>query len=163
MFVITSVTLKLSKNPVLNTKYGVLEQTINELGSELSVKAVSDAVTMIRQSKLPDPAEIGNAGSFFKNPVIDKIDYDTIIVIREEGRSGDEVNEEEDKIVLRPLLSIILTEVKQNTIKYNYLPLIVLCCQNPKFCMILFYDVLSSGNTCLNGWTSIRSKMPSIT
>ena len=56
--------------------------------------------------------------NFYKKQKIDKIDYDNIIVVREEGKSGDDVNEEEDKIVLRPLLSIILTEVKQNTIKY---------------------------------------------
>jgi UDP-N-acetylmuramate dehydrogenase len=70
-FVITSVTYKLRKNPVFNTSYGAIEQELQQMGvKELSIKAVSDAVINIRSSKLPNPAEIGNAGSFFKNPEI---------------------------------------------------------------------------------------------
>ncbi|PCJ84388.1 MAG: UDP-N-acetylenolpyruvoylglucosamine reductase [Flavobacteriales bacterium] len=69
--IITSVTLKLQKKPVFNTSYGALEQELGKMGvKQLSIKAISDAVCSIRRSKLPDPAEIGNAGSFFKNPVI---------------------------------------------------------------------------------------------
>ncbi|MEO9966781.1 MAG: UDP-N-acetylmuramate dehydrogenase [Reichenbachiella sp.] len=70
-YFITSVTLKLSKQPKVNTSYGAIE---NELSKKSiinpSIKQVSDAVISIRRSKLPDPQEIGNAGSFFKNPVI---------------------------------------------------------------------------------------------
>jgi UDP-N-acetylmuramate dehydrogenase len=70
-FIITSVTLRLSKNPKFNTSYGAIETTLNEMGAkELSIKAISDAVCHIRRTKLPDPALIGNAGSFFKNPEI---------------------------------------------------------------------------------------------
>lgn len=70
-FVITSVTLRLSKKPVFNTRYGAIEQELEAMGvQELSIKAISDAVIRIRQSKLPDPAVIGNAGSFFKNPSV---------------------------------------------------------------------------------------------
>lgn len=70
-FVITSVTYKLRKNPVFNTSYGAIEQELQNMDvKELSIKAVSDAVINIRSSKLPNPDEIGNAGSFFKNPEI---------------------------------------------------------------------------------------------
>jgi UDP-N-acetylmuramate dehydrogenase len=70
-FIILNVTLKLNKNPVFQVSYGAIGQELEKAGiNELSVRAVSDAVIRIRRSKLPDPAEIGNAGSFFKNPSI---------------------------------------------------------------------------------------------
>jgi UDP-N-acetylmuramate dehydrogenase len=70
-FFITSVTFKLSKNPKFNTSYGAIAQTLENNGiKELSVKAISDAVIAIRQSKLPNPKKLGNSGSFFKNPEI---------------------------------------------------------------------------------------------
>ena len=76
-FIITSVTLRLNKTPDFNISYGAIKDTLEEMNvTELSIKAVSDAVIQIRQSKLPDPAKIGNSGSFFKNPEIDKIDYE---------------------------------------------------------------------------------------
>lgn len=75
-FVITSVTCKLKKRPVFNTSYGAIEQELERMGvKELSVKAVADAVIHIRSSKLPNPAETGNAGSFFKNPEITALHY----------------------------------------------------------------------------------------
>ncbi|WP_017733676.1 UDP-N-acetylmuramate dehydrogenase [Nafulsella turpanensis] len=71
-WVISHVTFSLHKKPQFNTTYGAIQQTLEERGiSSLSLKAISDAVVHIRQSKLPDPKKIGNAGSFFKNPVID--------------------------------------------------------------------------------------------
>ncbi|WP_107039278.1 UDP-N-acetylmuramate dehydrogenase [Brumimicrobium mesophilum] len=70
-YVITSVTFKLSKSPVLNTSYGAIEEELKARDiSQPTIKDVSDAIISIRQSKLPDPKKIGNAGSFFKNPVI---------------------------------------------------------------------------------------------
>ncbi|MBL7702806.1 MAG: UDP-N-acetylmuramate dehydrogenase [Ferruginibacter sp.] len=70
-FVITSVTYRLNKVPKFNTSYGAIEQELKKMGvTELSIKAISDAVINIRSSKLPDPKVIGNAGSFFKNPEI---------------------------------------------------------------------------------------------
>lgn len=69
--IITSVTFKLNKKPVFQTTYGDIEKELEAMGvKELSVKAISDAVVSIRKRKLPDPKKIGNAGSFFKNPVI---------------------------------------------------------------------------------------------
>lgn len=76
-YVITDVTFKLNKTPEFNTSYGAIQQTLDDMGVEaLSIQAISEAVIRIRQSKLPDPAKIGNSGSFFKNPVIGPIDYE---------------------------------------------------------------------------------------
>lgn len=75
-YLITSVTLELSKNyqPILT--YSELEQEVSsDKAAQLRPKTVSDAVCCIRQRKLPDPAKIGNVGSFFKNPVVDANDF----------------------------------------------------------------------------------------
>ncbi len=70
-YVITSVTLKLTKVHTLNTSYGAIDMFLADKGIEQpTIKDVSEAVIAIRQSKLPDPKKIGNSGSFFKNPVI---------------------------------------------------------------------------------------------
>jgi len=70
-FIILSVTFRLNKVPVFNTSYGAIEQELEKMNvKEISIKSISDAVINIRKSKLPDPAELGNAGSFFKNPEI---------------------------------------------------------------------------------------------
>jgi UDP-N-acetylmuramate dehydrogenase len=76
LFVITSVTLKLSKTPVYHTGYGAIQKELENMKVEqLSIEAIARAVTNIRQSKLPDPRLIGNAGSFFKNPEISEADF----------------------------------------------------------------------------------------
>lgn len=73
-YVITSVTYRLNKRHNVNTSYGAINSELEERGvKEPTIKDISDAVIAIRQSKLPDPKEIGNAGSFFKNPVVEKI------------------------------------------------------------------------------------------
>ncbi len=70
-FIITSVTLSLNKNPKLNLDYGTVREEIEKLNlSRTTIKNVSDVICSIRKSKLPDPAQIGNAGSFFKNPEV---------------------------------------------------------------------------------------------
>ncbi len=70
-YIITSVCFKLSKKPHFHVDYGAIQDVLKEKGvEELSIQAVSDAVIEIRKSKLPDPKELGNAGSFFKNPTI---------------------------------------------------------------------------------------------
>lgn len=71
-FVILNVTFRLRKQPVFHTSYGAVAQELEKMGvKELSIQAISQAVINIRSGKLPDPKEIGNAGSFFKNPEID--------------------------------------------------------------------------------------------
>lgn len=70
-YIITSVRFRLSKTPHFHIEYGAIQDVLREKGiEELSIRDVSEAVIQIRQSKLPDPKEIGNAGSFFKNPTI---------------------------------------------------------------------------------------------
>jgi UDP-N-acetylmuramate dehydrogenase len=61
----------LKKHPVYHTSYGALNEELEKMGAkDLSIKAISQAVINIRSSKLPDPKEIPNAGSFFKNPEV---------------------------------------------------------------------------------------------
>ncbi|MEN0006260.1 MAG: UDP-N-acetylmuramate dehydrogenase [Bacteroidota bacterium] len=71
-YIITSVKLRLRKqNHQLNTSYGAIQKILQQKGiTKPSIKAISQSVIHIRSSKLPDPAQIGNAGSFFKNPVV---------------------------------------------------------------------------------------------
>ena len=70
-FIITSVTYRLNKQPLFNISYGAIKQELDKMGiQDLSIRAVSQAVINIRSSKLPDPKETGNAGSFFKNPIV---------------------------------------------------------------------------------------------
>ena len=68
-FLITSVVFLLNKKPSLNFTYGALKAEMSKW-DEVNIKNLRKAVISIRESKLPDPGKIGNAGSFFKNPVI---------------------------------------------------------------------------------------------
>lgn len=78
-YVILNVTYKLSKVHQLNTSYGVIENELSKMGVKTpTIKDVSNAVIAIRSSKLPNPKEIGNAGSFFKNPVISEQQFATL-------------------------------------------------------------------------------------
>ena len=71
-YIITKVTFLLTtKEHILNTSYGAIENALKEKNTVFpNIKDISESVIAIRKSKLPDPSEIGNSGSFFKNPVI---------------------------------------------------------------------------------------------
>ena len=71
-YIIVSVTYRLTKQHQINVTYGAILEELQKNGiSQPTIKNVSDAIIAIRSSKLPDPKEIGNSGSFFKNPVVD--------------------------------------------------------------------------------------------
>ncbi len=85
-FLITSITLRLTNMNIPNalyrfkTDYGDIKAILSDMRVyDLNIKAVSDAVVKIRSSKLPDPNELGNAGSFFKNPVVSKAKYEEMV------------------------------------------------------------------------------------
>lgn len=75
-YMIIEVAFKLSKKHNLSTHYGAINDELKAMGiASPSIKDVSNAVIAIRQSKLPNPKEMGNAGSFFKNPEVSKDKY----------------------------------------------------------------------------------------
>ncbi len=69
-YIITFVNLRLQKHPLLHLDYGNLREMLNTSDTPHSVQAVRNAVVEIRRSKLPEPKELANAGSFFMNPII---------------------------------------------------------------------------------------------
>ncbi|MFV8360330.1 UDP-N-acetylmuramate dehydrogenase [Flavobacterium sp. LS1P3] len=79
-YIITSVVFKLTKtNHKINTSYGDISSELEKNNiTNPTLKDVSNAVIAIRQSKLPDPKELGNSGSFFKNPILLKSDFEKI-------------------------------------------------------------------------------------
>ncbi|MBI6119981.1 UDP-N-acetylmuramate dehydrogenase [Salegentibacter maritimus] len=76
-YIITSVNFKLSKkNHELSTSYGAIQAELDKHNiKKPTIKNVSDAVVNIRQQKLPDPRELGNSGSFFKNPIVSETEF----------------------------------------------------------------------------------------
>jgi UDP-N-acetylmuramate dehydrogenase len=78
-FMITAVTFRLKKKAIVNTSYGAIKEELKKMGvNEAGIKDVSEAVIRIRQSKLPDPKLMGNAGSFFKNPEVSEEKYKSL-------------------------------------------------------------------------------------
>lgn len=69
-YFITRVFLRLSKEATFNISYGAIQQVLEATQTPLSIRSISNAVIQIRTQKLPDPKQIGNSGSFFKNPII---------------------------------------------------------------------------------------------
>ncbi|MDG2314966.1 MAG: UDP-N-acetylmuramate dehydrogenase [Flavobacteriaceae bacterium] len=81
-YVITSVRLMLQKNNhFINTQYGAIEKTLIKKNiSNPSIQDVADAVIEIRNNKLPNPKELGNSGSFLKNPIVSKEKTDKLLL-----------------------------------------------------------------------------------
>lgn len=78
-FIVTAVDFAFDKNPILRTQYGTIDNELKKmkvLGPKLA--DVARAVIAVRQAKLPDPKVLGNAGSFFKNPVIPMNQYENL-------------------------------------------------------------------------------------
>lgn len=79
-YIITSVTFRLQKKPVLHIGYGAIADELrNRRIDKPGIADVSAVVADIRVSKLPDPSTIGNAGSFFKNPVIEAAQFEALL------------------------------------------------------------------------------------
>lgn len=78
-YIIVKVKLHLSLTPNINTRYGAIEQELVNRGiTKPTIKDISEVVSHIRVAKLPDPSTIGNAGSFFKNPVISISEFEPV-------------------------------------------------------------------------------------
>ena len=76
--VVCSLTLQLSREPAPNLSYPALAEELEGVAGDPAPQDVFEAVCRIRRRKLPDPAEIGNAGSFFKNPVISPEEFEQL-------------------------------------------------------------------------------------
>jgi UDP-N-acetylmuramate dehydrogenase len=77
-YLITTVTLRLPRQPVWTLGYGELAEMVERQPEPWSARLISDAVCTIRRRKLPDPAKLGNAGSFFKNPVLSAVQVEAL-------------------------------------------------------------------------------------
>lgn len=78
-WVITNIKLLLDEQAPLRTKYGALQGQLEAMSKERpNFMDVAEAVAAIRQAKLPDPADLGNAGSFFKNPTVPAALYEDL-------------------------------------------------------------------------------------
>jgi UDP-N-acetylmuramate dehydrogenase len=74
-WLITSVTVRLPKQPRWHVEYRGLREKLSMDDKPLSARRISDAICQVRREKLPDPMELGNSGSFFKNPMVSVVDY----------------------------------------------------------------------------------------
>jgi len=78
-YIITSVSFRLTKSAKINTQYGAIQEELNRKGIAVpTIADISNVVSEIRVAKLPDPSTIGNAGSFFKNPVITWVEFEKV-------------------------------------------------------------------------------------
>ena len=96
LFIITHVQFRLKKKAELKVHYGAISKEL-EAYDEVNLKNIREVIIKIRESKLPDPEELGNAGSFFKNPVVDKEKADALKE-KYENMPVYKVNDSETKI-----------------------------------------------------------------
>jgi len=78
-FLITSITIKLAKSPQFNIEYGHIKGELEYLNMEPGLSSIRQAIINIRKRFLPDPSEYGNAGSFFKNPIVSDAQYQELL------------------------------------------------------------------------------------
>jgi UDP-N-acetylmuramate dehydrogenase len=78
-FAITSVTFRLPKTWTPRADYADVVRELDACGAAVTPQAIFDAVVAVRRAKLPDPVALGNAGSFFKNPVVDGATYEALL------------------------------------------------------------------------------------
>lgn len=78
-YVVSEVGFRLMReNHQLHTEYGAIQQQLSQMQLASNIQNIAQAVIAIRQSKLPDPKDIGNSGSFFKNPIVSEEDYQRV-------------------------------------------------------------------------------------
>lgn len=95
--IVVSVVYKLDRKPSFNLRYGLLKSEAEKLGP-LSVQTVRQTVIAIRKAKLPDPNEIGSAGSFFVNPLVSDQKADTLLSLHPDMPRYTTANEHEIKL-----------------------------------------------------------------
>ncbi len=96
-FIITTVEFKLSKKAINNTSYGDINKELEKLNLKPSPRNIADAVINIRNRKLPNPSELANSGSFFKNPIISKQKFESLKIDFPEI-VGHQISQQEIKI-----------------------------------------------------------------
>lgn len=96
LFIITHVQFRLKKKADFKIHYGAIQKEL-EAYNEVNLKNIREVIIKIRESKLPDPEDLGNAGSFFKNPVVDKEKADKLKA-QYENMPSYEVSDSETKL-----------------------------------------------------------------
>lgn len=78
-YAVTFVTYRLKKHPVFHLEYGNIRAELEKQGCQVDLENVRRIIIAIRQAKLPDPKVLGNAGSFFMNPVVPKMLFEALL------------------------------------------------------------------------------------
>lgn len=78
-YAVTFVTYRLKKHPIFHLEYGNIRAELEKQGCQVDLENVRRIIIAIRQAKLPDPKVLGNAGSFFMNPVVPKMQFEALL------------------------------------------------------------------------------------